>query len=139
MPSADTCCLGPVLRSVMSCCSTFSQHRSEYVPFCIFRDRIISLFLAEYVVERFGQSIGHTLMSSISIVLMYGTLLAEFTCLQRWRTALILRELEDEISALAIGRPHRDKLKELVNKKEVIADLFNHLRLEKATDSIQSR
>lgn len=31
----------------------------------------------------------------------------------RWRTALIVRELEQEIDALAEGRAHRDKLKVL--------------------------
>ncbi|KIZ07124.1 hypothetical protein MNEG_0828 [Monoraphidium neglectum] len=35
----------------------------------------------------------------------------------RWRTALILRELEEEVDALARGRPHRAKLKELMAKK----------------------
>jgi hypothetical protein len=29
----------------------------------------------------------------------------------RWRTALVIRELELEIDALARGRPHRDALK----------------------------
>lgn len=47
----------------------------------------------------------------------------------RWRTALILRELEEEIDALARGRPHRAKLKELMAKKEVVGSLFDHLRL----------
>ena len=35
----------------------------------------------------------------------------------RWRTALILRELEDEVVALARGRTHRARLMELVTKK----------------------
>jgi hypothetical protein len=30
------------------------------------------------------------------------------------------RELEEEIEALARGRPHRDRLKELMNKKELV-------------------
>lgn len=47
----------------------------------------------------------------------------------RWRTCLILRELEEEITALALGRSHRVKLKELLNKKDVVGDLFNNLRL----------
>eukprot|EP00798_Chlamydomonas_sp_ICE-L_P002059 gene2059-18237_t len=47
----------------------------------------------------------------------------------RWRTALIIRELEEEVSALVKGRPHRDKLKELMEKKELVGDLFNQLRL----------
>eukprot|EP00798_Chlamydomonas_sp_ICE-L_P019954 gene19954-26662_t len=37
----------------------------------------------------------------------------------RWRTALILRELEEEVAALADGTPHREKLKELMEKKEM--------------------
>ncbi|CAL8467153.1 g6689 [Coccomyxa elongata] len=47
----------------------------------------------------------------------------------RWRTCLIVRELEEEIEALASGREHRRKLKELMNKKELVGDLFNNLRL----------
>ncbi|GLC35595.1 hypothetical protein PLESTM_000341200 [Pleodorina starrii] len=49
----------------------------------------------------------------------------------RWRTALIIRELELEIDALARGRPHRDALKELMTKKELIGDVFNQLRLSR--------
>lgn len=40
-----------------------------------------------------------------------------------------MRELEEEIEALASGRAHRRKLKELMNKKELVGDLFNNLRL----------
>jgi len=40
-----------------------------------------------------------------------------------------VRELEEEIEALASGRAHRRKLKELMNKKELVGDLFNNLRL----------
>lgn len=47
----------------------------------------------------------------------------------RWRTALIIRELEAEVVALAAGRPHRDTLKQLMIKKEIVGDLLNHLRL----------
>ncbi|GFH16963.1 uncharacterized protein HaLaN_13489, partial [Haematococcus lacustris] len=47
----------------------------------------------------------------------------------RWRTALIIRELEEEIDSLALGRPHRDQLKEMMNKKELVGDVFNQLRL----------
>ncbi|PNW73801.1 hypothetical protein CHLRE_13g573150v5 [Chlamydomonas reinhardtii] len=49
----------------------------------------------------------------------------------RWRTALVIRELELEIDALARGRPHRDALKELMMKKELIGDVFNQLRLSR--------
>jgi hypothetical protein len=47
----------------------------------------------------------------------------------RWRTALVIRELEQEIDALARGLQFRDKLKELMHKKELVGDVFNHLRL----------
>ncbi|KAL0538085.1 hypothetical protein IC582_027080 [Cucumis melo] len=47
----------------------------------------------------------------------------------RWRTALILRELEEEYSALIHSRGHRASLIELINQKEVVGDLFNQLRL----------
>ncbi|KAG5555412.1 hypothetical protein RHGRI_012825 [Rhododendron griersonianum] len=49
----------------------------------------------------------------------------------RWRTALICRELEEEVSynALIRGRGHRATLVELINQKEVVGDLFNQLRL----------
>ncbi|KAL4432385.1 hypothetical protein ABPG77_001684 [Micractinium sp. CCAP 211/92] len=46
-----------------------------------------------------------------------------------WRTALILAELELEIEALAQGRQHRKQLKELLNKKDMVGDVFNQLRL----------
>lgn len=39
----------------------------------------------------------------------------------RWRTALIIRELEAEVDSMARGRPHRDRLKELMTKKEVVS------------------
>lgn len=47
----------------------------------------------------------------------------------KWRTALIVRELEAEVDALQAGRPLRRRLKELLLKKEIVGDLFNHLRL----------
>jgi hypothetical protein len=40
----------------------------------------------------------------------------------RWRTALIIRELELEVDSLARGRPHREQLKELMSKKEMVCD-----------------
>ncbi|KAL3688341.1 hypothetical protein R1sor_014650 [Riccia sorocarpa] len=49
----------------------------------------------------------------------------------RWRTALIIRELEKEVKALAYGREHRSKLIELMNQKEVVGDVFNQLRLSR--------
>ena len=47
----------------------------------------------------------------------------------RWRTCLVIREIEEEIRAVAKGRESRHKIVELMHKKEVIGDLFNHLRL----------
>lgn len=47
----------------------------------------------------------------------------------RWRTALVIRELEREVAGLARGIGHREKLKELMNKKDLIGDVFNQLRL----------
>ena len=49
----------------------------------------------------------------------------------KWRTCLVLRELEDEIQALATGRAHREELKSLLDKKERIGYMFNHIRLER--------
>lgn len=49
----------------------------------------------------------------------------------KWRTCLILRELEDEIQALATGRSHRERLKSLLDKKERVGYIFNHIRLER--------
>lgn len=45
----------------------------------------------------------------------------------RWRTALVIRELEREIDSLALGRPHRDRLKELMNKKELVGGVTPHM------------
>ncbi|GAX76350.1 hypothetical protein CEUSTIGMA_g3796.t1 [Chlamydomonas eustigma] len=47
----------------------------------------------------------------------------------KWRTALIIRELELEVDSLARGRPHREQLKELMSKKEMVSDVFNQLRI----------
>eukprot|EP01024_Parvocaulis_polyphysoides_P025936 TRINITY_DN2359_c0_g1_i3.p1 TRINITY_DN2359_c0_g1~~TRINITY_DN2359_c0_g1_i3.p1 ORF type:complete len:525 (+),score=97.34 TRINITY_DN2359_c0_g1_i3:818-2392(+) len=47
----------------------------------------------------------------------------------RWRTALVVRELELEVEALARGRPVRDELRTLLAKKDLVGDLFNQLRL----------
>ncbi|KAL2630442.1 hypothetical protein R1flu_015128 [Riccia fluitans] len=53
----------------------------------------------------------------------------------RWRTALIIRELEKEVKALAYGRDHRAKLIELMNQKEIVGDVFNQLRLARQRQS----
>ncbi|KAH0736356.1 hypothetical protein KY285_012063 [Solanum tuberosum] len=47
----------------------------------------------------------------------------------RWRTALICRELEEEYNALIHSQEERATLIDLINKKEVLGDLFNQLRL----------
>lgn len=47
----------------------------------------------------------------------------------RWRTCLILRELEEEVRALNAGRDHREGLKNLMNMKEKLGDIFSMLRL----------
>ena len=47
----------------------------------------------------------------------------------RWRTCLIVRELESEVEAFASGRSHRQYLKSLLDKKERIGDAFNSMRL----------
>jgi len=47
----------------------------------------------------------------------------------RWRTCLIIRELEEEIRSIEMGREGRRKIAELMYKKDLIGDLFNHLRL----------
>lgn len=46
-----------------------------------------------------------------------------------WRTCLVVRELEQEIEALAAGRAHRDRLREALKKKDLVGDAFNNLRL----------
>jgi len=48
-----------------------------------------------------------------------------------WRTCLILRELEQEIEALASGRAHRAYLQDLLKKKERVGYCFNQIRLER--------
>lgn len=47
----------------------------------------------------------------------------------RWRTCLIIRELEEEIRSIEAGKQDRQKIVELMYKKDLIGDLFNHLRL----------
>ena len=47
----------------------------------------------------------------------------------KWRTCLIVRELEAEVEAFAGGRQHRKYLKDVLNKKERIGDAFNSIRL----------
>jgi len=49
----------------------------------------------------------------------------------RWRTALIVRELEREVRALSLGRPHRAQLKDLLDKREKVLTVFNTLRIQR--------
>ncbi len=51
----------------------------------------------------------------------------------KWRTCLIIRELEAEINALARGKPHRDRLKELMSKKEMVGGVWSEGEGEKGT------
>ena len=48
----------------------------------------------------------------------------------RWRTALILRELEDEIASAEAFRPRETELAELMARKEELEAQFCHLKLE---------
>jgi HAD superfamily 5'-nucleotidase-like hydrolase len=50
--------------------------------------------------------------------------------LLRWRTALILRELEDEVEALESFRAHEDRLVELMREKEKLEVEHRELRLQ---------
>ena len=43
-----------------------------------------------------------------------------------------VRELEEEVEALQAGRAHRAKLMALMEKKALVGDLFNKLRLARA-------
>jgi HAD superfamily 5'-nucleotidase-like hydrolase len=49
--------------------------------------------------------------------------------MRRWRTALVLRELEDEIAAERAFRPLRAELEALMAEKETLERRFNQLRL----------
>ncbi len=43
-----------------------------------------------------------------------------------------MRELEEEVEALQAGRAHRASLMALMEKKALVGDLFNQLRLARA-------
>ena len=43
-----------------------------------------------------------------------------------------MRELEEEVEALHAGRAHRAALMALMEKKALVGDLFNQLRLARA-------
>ena len=44
-----------------------------------------------------------------------------------------MQELEEEVLALAAGRQQRARLKELMNKKELVGDVFNQVTLRSWT------
>lgn len=48
----------------------------------------------------------------------------------KWRTCLVVRELEREVQALEAMAPLRRSLKRFMNEKERISDAFNAMRLE---------
>lgn len=50
----------------------------------------------------------------------------------RWRTLLVLQELEDEVRGLARSVGVRKELKALLARKDKLADLINHLRIHEA-------
>ncbi len=60
---------------------------------------------------------------------MYGDVTVS-KAIRRWRTALILRELEDEIVALTGFRPLQRQLMDLVAEKERLEHRISRLRLE---------
>jgi hypothetical protein len=49
---------------------------------------------------------------------------------RRWRTALVLRELEDEIAAHTAFKPTQRRLDELMGRKEVLEEEFERRRLD---------
>merc|ERR1719199_1516112 len=48
----------------------------------------------------------------------------------RWRTALIVREVEEEVIAMDRGRQATRELSDLVKEKEQCSNILNHLRTE---------
>ena len=48
----------------------------------------------------------------------------------RWRTALIVREVEEEVVAMDRGRQHTQELHSLIKSKEQCANILNHIRTE---------
>lgn len=59
---------------------------------------------------------------------MFGDVRVSKNVLQ-WRTALVLRELEDEVRALGTFRANEKKLAELMLRKEEMEHKYSHLRL----------
>jgi HAD superfamily 5'-nucleotidase-like hydrolase len=48
----------------------------------------------------------------------------------RWRTALIVREIEEEVVAMDRGRQHTLELHTLIKQKEKCGNILNHMRTE---------
>jgi HAD superfamily 5'-nucleotidase-like hydrolase len=48
----------------------------------------------------------------------------------RWRTALVVRELEAELQALETFKPEQEKLTRMMHEKENLEDAFSQLRIE---------
>jgi 5'-nucleotidase len=48
----------------------------------------------------------------------------------RWRTALVVRELEEEIAAIESFKDHQDKLSRMMQRKEELESRYSGLRLE---------
>lgn len=48
----------------------------------------------------------------------------------RWRTALIVREFEDEVIAMDRGRLQTEELHALIKRKEQCSNMLNHIRTE---------
>ena len=46
----------------------------------------------------------------------------------RWRTLLVLQELEGEVAGVAGSHETRRELKVLLSRKDRLADVLNHLR-----------
>lgn len=65
--------------------------------------------------------------ASASALLCYG--LAPDGCLTASRSISFERRTASQIEALARGRQHRQRLKELMNNKELLGDIFNQVRL----------
>ncbi|KAG8459104.1 hypothetical protein KFE25_002511 [Diacronema lutheri] len=48
----------------------------------------------------------------------------------RWRTALVVQELESEVAGLTAGKASRDRLQLLLRHKDILSNVLNHMRTE---------
>lgn len=48
----------------------------------------------------------------------------------RWRTALVVQELENEVAGLTAGRGSRERLQLLLRHKDILSNVLNHMRTE---------